>query len=130
MNNQPVAIGDEKFLSRFGSVEEIPEGTPQVALTVDKDGNIIGDTSQLSADILAQLSTPEAKASIQAQYRASRYAPEKPRAPKYLNQGTTRDLRAHRLPGQSRQEFRAQKIKVARSLTKAAIRMKKGNSNG
>lgn len=129
MQDGPLVVGDDKFIERLsgaGKPEVEPEGIAQISVTVDPQGNLIGDTSHLDPHILDQLQTPEAKAMMRSQYRGARYEDEPKRAPKYVNEGTRRDFTKLRPAGMDRATHRKLKRKVFKDLNKQALRMKKG----
>lgn len=147
VENGAIVIGDDSFLDKLAGVPQKHEDDAdlkKLELVIDGEGNIQGDTSHIPAEILAQLQSPESKAKMAAQYRASRYHVEPSKAKRFLNpltqadvqMGKTfgiepqqlirRNLSSKRMPGQSRQEFRAMKSKVFKSLRKQAIRNTKG----
>lgn len=125
--SEAIVIGDEQFIAKLAGKHVEPEGLQEISVTIDPQGNLIGDTSHIPENILAQLQSPEAQAQMRTQYRDSRYEKDPPRKPKYLNTGGTRDLTKLRAAGQTRKEFRAIKSKMFKNLTKQALRMKKGN---
>lgn len=130
-------IGDAEFVAQFQTVEdapvEIPAGVEQVPVTVDKHGEIVGDTSNIDPGILAQMSTPEAKAQIAEIWRKSKYGKKEDAAlpaPRYLNEGYRRDFKNLRPSGVSSKEFRQKRRKAARKLTKQAIRFMENHQHG
>lgn len=125
--SEATVIGDEQFIEKLAGNPVEPEGLQELCVSIDPQGNVVGDTSRIPEHILAQLQSPEAKAQMRTQYRDSRYEKDPPRKLKYLNTGGTRDLTRLRAPGQTRKEFRAFKSKMFKNLTKQALRMKKGN---
>jgi len=130
-------IGDPEFVSQFQTAEEapveIPAGVEQIPVTVDKHGEIVGDTSNIDPGILAQMSTPEAKAQIAEIWRKSKYG-KKDEAqlppPRYLNEGFRRDFKNLRPASMSAKDFRKQRRRDARKLTKQAIRFMENQRHG
>jgi hypothetical protein len=134
----PVAIGDEQFLQRLARIDQEPEpesNVEQLAVTINARGEIIGDTSHLPENILAQLSTPEAQAQMKAQWKQSRYADQRepPREVKYLNEGTQRlafKVRPKRMNKAESRAFRTACRKELNKMTKAAIKIQRSMTHG
>jgi hypothetical protein len=101
----------------------------QIILTVDRRGNI-ANHAQLPPEILAQLSTPEAQARIQAMYRDAhpktgrrelRTTPEVKCEP--------RNFTAMKPLGMSSKEFRKLRRATLKSYTKQALKMQRAERN-
>lgn len=126
-------IGDDGFVANFqpsAEAPEIPAGVEQIPITVDSQGNVIGDTSHLDPNILAQLSTPESQAKIRDMYRSSRYQKEPARAPKYINEGQRRDFSHLRPAGMDNKTFRSLRKQTFRKLTKQTIKVQRSIEHG
>lgn len=109
------------------------ENQPGV-ITVDENGEIIGDTSRIPEHILAQLQSPETQASIKAMYEKRHGNPNYPREPlpepKVITKpGNTRNLATERKE-LSRTEFRRLSRKFAkkfRAWSARKIEQERGN---
>lgn len=123
-------IGDEGFVAKFQPSAEIPAGVEQIPLTVDAQGNVIGDTSHVDPHILAQLSTPESQAKIREMYRSSRYQKEPKRTPQYINEGQRRDFTHLRPAGMDNKTFRRLRKQTFRKLTKQTIKVQRSINHG
>jgi hypothetical protein len=123
----PVLIGDESFIAKISGMQPRisqdnhvdEEGREHLQVTVDPEGNLIGDTSKLPANILEQLSTPESKAKMKAQHeafhngekprvsRVMRGQVDAPKPPRYLNEREDRRIFVDtKPPGMSTREWR------------------------
>jgi hypothetical protein len=128
---QPAATTD----TRVEVPEPLPEMTQdeeegvvaQLNLTVDKEGNIIGDTSGIPDHILSQLQTPESKAKMAEQYRAYRHGEkEAPRPIRWIHEREDRRIFADRCPpGMSTREWRKLCRKQFRRMTKQALKIQR-----
>lgn len=135
-------MGPIQTINEARDGREVPlDEVPQVAITVDSDGNIVGDTSAIPAEILAQLQSPESQARIRDLYQSYHGGGttqansgkviqmrkphpdgrrESKRQPQFLNQGERRDFTAFRLPGQSRKDFRRGYRQYVKQMQKQA----------
>lgn len=142
MSDDPVAIGDERFLRKLsGKVEDIPDGVEQVSITSDAEGNIIGDTSHIDPQLLAQLQTPERRKQIAEMHEAwkngggklpgqHRNPPEPKRELRYINEGTRRDFTHLRPAGMDAKAFKALRKQQFHRMRKAAIKMQRSLHHG
>jgi hypothetical protein len=126
-------IGDETFAATVQEKLAAPETMPDSGtITVDGQGNILGDTSAIDPAFLAQLQSPEAQEQIKKLYRRARYAPEPPRPPKYITpevpesvlrifpQATTRTLSATQpLPGRAGRKLQRQYLRKRTKIQQA-----------
>lgn len=116
---------------QLGVAPKKQEGPVEVPVTVDKHGEIVGDASHLPAELLAQMSTPEAKAQIASIWRNSHYGKKEPkREPKYLTKGERRDFTSLRPAGMDAKTFKQLRKRQFRKLTKAAIKLTRSNYHG
>lgn len=125
MNEQPVILGDDNFIGQFAAApdEEI-DGIKQLQLSIDPQGNILGDTSHIPEHILAQLVTPQAMAQMREQYRASRYpAVEPSKKAGYINEREDRRLFIESKPkGMDSKEWRKLQREKIRKSRKAILK--------
>jgi len=126
---------DGQFVGNISQVQlgakSKQEGPVEVPVTVDKHGEIVGDASHLPAELLAQMSTPEAKAQIASIWRNSQYGKKEPkREPKYLTKGERRDFASLRPAGMDAKTFKQLRKRQFRKLTKAAIKLTRSNYHG
>jgi hypothetical protein len=130
MSDFPVVLGDEQFIKKLAGEQE-PEGIQQLAISVNPQGEIIGDTSHLDPHILAQLQTPEAQKSMREQYRTSRYGVEEKREPRYLNEREDRRVFIDRKPkGVDSKAWRKACRKAIRKTGKAARKVLRRMDHG
>lgn len=123
----PVAIGSDAFIKRLAGETAQPEQTPEEAqklsVSINPRGELIGDTSHLPENILAQLQTPEAQAMMAKQYKESRYGDQKPKsqAARMLHDREDRRVFIERKPPHiDSKTWRKMCRKSIRNTTKAA----------
>ena len=122
----------ERFTNMFkggkfsGPIEQVRLGAevaaPGASISTDKEGNIVGDTSTVPANILDQLKSPAARAMIIQQRRVARNGPPVilPK-PRMLQDGVQRCYTGMKPVGMPAAEFRKLRRKQFRELTKDAI---------
>lgn len=107
----------------------MPDGSPIVS--VDSKGNVVGDTSKIDPNILAQLADPATKAKIQQMYRDGRYGKkEEPKPPRYLNEGVRRDFSKMKPANMTNKQFKTLRKKAFRELTKKTLKMQRSSYHG
>lgn len=131
-------IGSDEFVAKFQPASEkpeIPDGVEKLAITVDPEGNILGDTSQIEPHILEQLKSPEAQAQIKEMYES--YHNPKSKKPRplrgYLDEPKpeVKFVEPTRRPsGVTRKDYRKMKQKNFKKWTKAAMAAKRSIDHG
>lgn len=113
------------------TIEKTEEKAP-LSVTVNRRGEIVGDTSAIDPEILAQLQTPEAQAKIRDQYRSAHdcggrretRAVLRSRV-RMLTHGERRDFR-HLMPvGMGGKAAKQLRKKMFRDLKKQALRQQR-----
>ena len=108
--------------------QALPEGTQQLAVTVNPQGDIIGDTSHIPDNILRQLQTPEAREQMGQQYReyhrdGGRRKVNVEIKPRMLTKpGERRDMTGLKPPGMSTREFKRFRRLQMRTWSKEALK--------
>lgn len=132
--SEAIIVGDDNFIKKLADLDKLKEtvdNVEQMSITVDPQGNILGDTSHMDPHILAQLQTPAAQKSMREQYRASRYAEEPPKPIRWLNEREDRRLFADRRPPNMTPREWRHKCRIAfRKTTKAVLKVKRSMDNG
>lgn len=125
-------IGGEEWKASLTKVVDENPGIEQKTITVDAQGNVVGDTSDLDPHILTQLQSPEAQAQIRDMYRTSRgMGKEKKREPKYLNEREDRRPFADTRPsGVSPKDWRKMGRMRIHKSRKALLKVQRSINHG
>lgn len=132
--SEAIIIGDEKFIEKMASAgkpKQVDPALEHLAVSINPQGELVGDTSHLPEEILAQLQTPQSMQQMRDQYRASRYGEEPARPLRWLNEREDRRIFADRRPpNMTAREWR-HKCRIAfRKTTKAVLKVKRSMDNG
>ena len=131
MNEGVEVIGGEDWKASLTKKLDENPGAEQKTITVDAQGNVVGDTSELDPAILAQLQTPEAQAQIKDMYRTSRYGKKEKRETKYLNEREDRRPFAETCPpGMSRKDWRKMGRMRIHKSRKAILKTQRSLNHG
>lgn len=152
-----VIEGDADFLAAMEGKEKPmvlydKDGVEQIPITVDKNGDIVGDLTNVPQHVIDQLSTSEAKARINALWKESKYGKKEPPRPvKYITETIVdpirhglgdpkaavfqrRDFTALRMAdprtaGMDARTFRRLKKKAFHKMSKAVLRNQRSQTN-